>query len=318
VGLPGQFLTVRLRERDGSAVLRSYSLSGPAQSGRWQVSVKRQEDGVGSRLLVDDTRIGDAVDIAAPRGGFLLAGGNDPVALVSAGIGVTPVLAMLHRLAATSDARPVWWLHGARNGREHPFAALARELLSRLGTAHARVLYSRPTGDDTLGEDFDAPGRVTADVIAEVGVPHDAHFYVCGPADFLSELQTGLVTLGVPSSHVHVERFGAAPAARPGVVAEPTRPPHMPDAAADVGPIVSFARSGITARFGGDSASLLEFAEACDVPVRWACRTGVCHSCETSLLAGDISYDPEPIDVPGGGVVLICCARPANDVVLDL
>jgi ferredoxin-NADP reductase/MOSC domain-containing protein YiiM len=318
IGLPGQFVTLRLRAPNGAAVLRSYSLSGPAEAGRWQVSVKREELGVGSRLLTDSIHVGDHVELAAPRGGFLLAPSDRAVALVSAGIGVTPVLAMLESLVAASDSRPVWWLHGARNGREHPFAARARTLLSTLPDGHRHIRYSRPEADDRVGFDYDAAGRLTAEVVDKEGVPRDADYYLCGPAEFLSEMQAGLVTFGVLPSRIHVELFVAAPAQRPGVVPTPRRAPHPPDGPAATGPLVSFARSGVSAAHGPGYASLLELAEACDVPVRWSCRTGVCHSCETRLLAGDVEYAPDPLDAPGNGVVLVCCASPVDDVVLDL
>ena len=317
-GLPGQFVTVRMRSPVGGAVLRSFSLSGPVEGGRFQVTVKREDTGVGSRLLVDGTQVGDLVELAAPRGGFLLADGDRPVALVSAGIGVTPLMAMLHALAATPGTRPVWWLHGARNGQEHAFAGLTQRLLSALPDVHRHVYYSRPDAGDRLGIDYDAPGRVTADVIGSIGVPADADFYLCGPAEFLADLRSGLDSLGIPAERQHVELFGAAPALRPGVLPTPSRQPHPPVGPPGTGPMVSFARSGVAAGFGDEYASLLELAEACDVPVRWSCRTGVCHNCESGLLAGSVTYSPEPLDEPGPGRVLICCSQPTDEIVVDL
>ena len=317
-GLPGQFVTVRMRLPDGGAVLRTFSLSSLVEDGRIQVTVKREETGVGSQLLVDGTDVGDLVEVAAPRGGFLLADGDRPVALISAGIGVTPLLAMLHALAARPDARPVWWVHGARNGREHAFAGLTQRLLSSLPDGHRHVYYSRPDVDDRLGSDYDAPGRVTVDAIESIGVPADADFYLCGPGEFLADLRSGLDSLGIPAERQHVELFGSAPALRPGVSPSPSRPPHPPVGPSGSGPMVSFARSGVAAAFSDEYASLLDLAEACDVPVRWSCRTGVCHNCETGLLAGSVSYSPEPLDEPALGRVLICCSQPSDEVIVDL
>ncbi len=104
----------------------------------------------------------------------------------------------------------------------------------------------------------------------------------------------------------------------PGIAPAPRRPPHKPAGPPGAGPLVSFARSGLDVRWGATFNSLLELAEACDVPVRWACRTGVCHTCESGLVAGTIGYRPDPIDAPAEGAVLICCSRPENDIVLDL
>jgi ferredoxin len=94
--------------------------------------------------------------------------------------------------------------------------------------------------------------------------------------------------------------------------------PHQPPAATDQGPKVAFARSGLTVSWAPRYQSLLELAEACDVPARWACRTGVCHTCETGLISGAVSYQPEPIEPAAYGNVLLCCSRPAEDVTLDM
>jgi len=138
------------------------------------------------------------------------------------------------------------------------------------------------------------------------------------PAAFMRELTDALVSLGLDPTHIHTETFSAEPAQTPGVVATPTRPPHPPAGKPGAGAPVSFARSGLTVNWDAGYASLLELAEACDVPVRWACRTGVCHSCETGLLSGSVAYSPEPIDEPAEGNALLCCSQPQGDLVLDL
>jgi len=117
---------------------------------------------------------------------------------------------------------------------------------------------------------------------------------------------------------VHTEIFGAAPSSTPGIAAARTLPPHVPAGPPGDGPEVAFARSGLTIRWGTGYASLLELAEACDVPVRWSCRTGVCHTCETALMSGTVSYSPDPIDEPAEGSTLICCSQPSADLILDL
>jgi ferredoxin len=112
--------------------------------------------------------------------------------------------------------------------------------------------------------------------------------------------------------------FGAGPSITPGIAASPRRPPHLPARLAGTGPLVSFARSGLNVRWNSTFNSLLELAEACDVPVRWSCRSGVCHTCETGLVAGKTNYRPDPIAPPADGNVLICCAQPESDLVIDL
>jgi len=125
--------------------------------------------------------------------------------------------------------------------------------------------------------------------------------------------------LGVAPERIHVEIFNGSESMTPGVVGAAVRAPHPPEYDADTGPLVSFARSGIAAHWKASSyESILELAEACDVPVRWSCRTGVCHSCESGLVSGAVVYGPEPLDKPADGNLLVCCSQPIRDVVVDL
>jgi ferredoxin-NADP reductase/ferredoxin len=317
--LPGQFLTVRLRpDPGGPALLRSYSLSGRPGADGYRISVKREPHGAGSGYLHGLARIGDLIEAAAPRGTFTLRPGTAPVVLVSGGVGATPVLAMLHALAADRSPRPVWWLHAARNGAERPFAAETAALLARLPSAAAHVCFSRPTAADVPGRDYDTAGRISPDLLRGLDLPGDAEAYVCGPAGFLADVTEGLVAAGVAASRIHSEVFGSRPALTPGVTPGPARPPHPPAGAPGDGPAVSFARSDLTVPWDGAYGSLLDLAEACDVPTRWSCRTGVCHNCESGLLSGEVTYSPDPLDRPAAGNVLICSAQPRTAVVLDL
>jgi ferredoxin-NADP reductase/MOSC domain-containing protein YiiM/ferredoxin len=318
-GLPGQFVVVRLRPApDAPPLLRSYSLSGEPSAGRYRISVKRNAGGAAGAYIADGIKPGDIIEMTAPRGAFVLQPGDGAVVLLSAGIGVTPVLAMLHALAAERSPREVWWLHAARNRTEHSFAEEARTALGALPHAHRHVRYSAPGPDDRLGVDFDAHGRLGAAFFAELGVPRDADFYLCGPTAFMTDLTAGLVGWGVPGHRIRTEAFGAGPSKTPGIAEAPRKPPHLPSGPEGSGPLVSFARSGLNVRWGQSFPSLLDLAEACDVPVRWSCRTGVCHNCETALVAGAVDYQPDPIDPPAAGNVLVCCSRPEADIVLDL
>jgi ferredoxin-NADP reductase len=317
--LPGQFVVLRIRPTPGTpALMRSYSLSGEPSDRCYRVSVKREPHGVAGTYIDEKVRIGDVLEVSAPRGNFTLSPGETPAVFLSSGVGVTPVLAMLHALAAEASQREVWWLYGARRGREHPFAQEARTLLKALPRAHSQIRYSSPDSEDTPGVDFDAQGRLDIGVLREQEVPRNADFFVCGPPAFISDLTAGLVAWGVPTGRIHTELFGPGSAITPGVVTSTHRPPHLPAGPAGAGPLVSFARSGLNVQWGSTFRSLLELAEACDIPTRWACRAGVCHTCETGLVAGTVAYQPNPIDPPAAGNVLICCSRPDRDVVIDL
>ena len=317
--LAGQFVVLRLRPRpDGPLLFRSYSLSGPLSDEQYRVSVKVEPNGTAGSYLNSNVRTGDVLDVSEPRGSFTLQPGDGPVVLLSAGIGATPVLAMLHALAASATPRAVWWLHGARDGKSHSFAAEARQLLGTLARGRSQIWYSRPAADDREGRDYDATGRLGLEVLDQLGVPRDGDFYICGPSSFLSDLSTGLAAWGVPPDRIHSEIFSGGPSLRPGATATPVRAPHQPVGTPGTGPLVSFARSGIVARSRKDDQSLLELAEACDVPVRWSCRTGVCHNCESGLISGSVAYQPDPLDPPAQGNILICCSQPQGDVVIDL
>ena len=286
---PGQFLTVRV-----GGDVRTYSLSAAPDPRRHRISVKR--DGVVSNRL-HALSPGDVIDASAPAGGFVLDPDPwRPVVLISAGVGATPVLAMLAALARERSPREVWWIHGARRGHEHAFREEVRELVASLPRGHRHVRFSRPDPRDVCGRDHDAAGRITPDVLRELGVPLDATFHLCGADAFAREITAGLRADGVPADRIRSESFGAA---RPAA------------------PTVAFSRSGVTATWDDRFPSLLEFAEAHDVPAASGCRVGACQGCRTGVLEGAVQHEPPPLQAPPAGSALLCCARPQGNVVLD-
>jgi ferredoxin-NADP reductase/MOSC domain-containing protein YiiM len=319
----GQFIVVRLLvDPEKPPALRSYSLSDLPAADHLRISVKSELNGIGSSFLCNRAREGDLLDISAPRGSFTLRPSQDPVVLLSAGVGATPVMSMLHSLAAEKSQREVWWIYGARNRADHPFAEESRALLKQLSGARGYIVYSKPAATDQLGADFDSPGHIDATLLEKIGVSRNSDFYLCGPPSFLQNMRDGLGSWGVLAGNVHSEIFGALESMTPGM-AQVVHTPHLPLGPPGAGPMVSFARSGISAAWDPKFASLLELAEACDVPVRWSCRSGVCHTCMTGLIGGSITYNPEPLERPAAGNVLVCCSQPTAGVtgvtcVLDL
>ncbi|MDT5017264.1 MAG: hypothetical protein QOD39_3424 [Mycobacterium sp.] len=308
---PGQFLTVRVAGAGDPAPLRSYSLSGAPAVDRYRISVKREEHGLVSAWLHDHVGSGATIDVAAPRGDFWLTDETNPVVLLSAGIGATPVLAMLHSLAVAHSGREIWWLHTTRNVAAHAFADEVTALIAALPHARQRVFYTAP------GEV--GGGRLDLRSIAALGLPLDAAVYMCGPGLFMSDMRDALTDIGIDAARIHSELFGALPPINPGVVApRQSTPPHLPEGQQGAGPPVSFARSGITANWSAQYASILELAEACDVPTRFSCRSGVCHICATALIDGTTTYTQTPLEPPTDGTVLICSAEPCDGVVVDL
>jgi ferredoxin-NADP reductase/MOSC domain-containing protein YiiM len=316
---PGQYVVLRLPGVGGAPLFRSYSLSGPVSADRYRISVKIEPHSVAGAYLRDHVRVGNVLEVSSPRGSFLLQSGEGPVVLLSAGIGATPVLAMLHALSSARSTRTLLWLHVARDGKHYPFAAEVRGLVSSLAHGRSYVHFSRPEDSDGLGKDFDGTGYLSRAVFEKAGVTRDAEVYLCGPTRFMADMSAALTEVGVKPERIRVEIFNGGESLTPGIASVATKTPHQPPVGPEIGPLVSFARSGITAHWNPLAyQSVLELAEACDVPVRWACRTGVCHNCESGLVSGGVAYDPQPLDLPATGNLLICCSRPVGDVVVDL
>jgi ferredoxin-NADP reductase/MOSC domain-containing protein YiiM len=304
IARPGQYLTLRLPDAGDPAPLRSYSLSsyGP----KYRISVKREEHGAVSRWLHDNITPGSVLDVAAPRGDFYLMDAEDPIVLLSAGVGVTPVLAMLHALADAGSEREIWWLYTTRDADTSAFGQEVSDLIAELPHARAHVVYTS------------SAGRLDGRAVAALGLPRNAAVYMCGPDRFMADMRNAFADAGIDPAHIYSELFGALPSINPGIVRRATTPPHIPAGPAGTGPPVSFSRSGVTANWSSEYGSILEFAEACDVPTRFSCRSGVCHTCVTDVIAGATTYTQAPLEPPADGTVLVCIAEPRGDVVLDL
>jgi MOSC domain-containing protein YiiM/ferredoxin-NADP reductase len=318
--MPGQYVVVRFQPAAGGPpFFRSYSLSGPFSTERYRISVKIEPNGAAGTYLREHLRMHDTLDVSSPRGSFILQPAERPVVLLSAGIGATPVLAMLHALSATHSTRQVLWLQAARDGEHHPFGDEVHRLMLTLMHGRSYVCFSRPASRDKAGKDFDATGHLSRSTLDEVGFSREADVYLCGPNRFMADMKETLATLGIAPERIHVEIFNGSEAMTPGIVGAPMRTPHLPPDDTNTGPLVSFARSGIAVHWKASAyQSILELAEACDVPVRWSCRAGVCHNCESGLVSGAVAYRPEPLEKPADGNALICCSQPIGDIVIDL
>jgi ferredoxin-NADP reductase/MOSC domain-containing protein YiiM len=308
--LPGQYLTVKIPAAGDPPPMRSYSLSGDPAANYYRISVKREDHGEVSRWLHDHARAGLIIESAAPRGDFYLADDSVPVILVSAGIGATPVMAMVYALAAAKSRRQIWWLHTTQSAATHAFATEVSALLDALPDAHQRVFYTR--GDNS-------PMRLDRRSITALTLPTDATAYLCGPTAFMDDMRDALTAAGLDPARIHTELFGALPPINPGVVgAPPPVRPHPPEGAPGPGPQITFARSGLSVCWSPGFHTLLELAEACDVPTRYSCRSGVCHTCVTAVIEGSTDYNEPPLEEPAIGTVLLCTATPHTDLVLDL
>lgn len=355
---PGQYLTLRIPAPSG-VVLRTYSLSAlPEGAEHHRISVKREDRGIGSGWLHDNLAEGEMIEIAAPRGGFVLDEASArPVLLLAGGVGLTPLLAMLHRLAA--GQRRVFFVQAAENGDVHALrdevAALAAGSDGRIV---ARTVYRAPTDADRAAGRFDAEGVVDRAFLQALLPLDDYEVYLCGPTPFMVAMWRLLTGLGMQPARIAYEFFGkggslAALAAEPAAAPMPhqNRMPErapkslarlefltdpdargLPDAlpgtvaeapvqaagAEGAGDEVVFARSGLTLPWTGASRTILELAESAGLEPEFSCREGICNTCRCTLREGAVDYITEPLDPPGPGQALICCSRPAGRVVLDL
>jgi ferredoxin-NADP reductase/MOSC domain-containing protein YiiM len=313
--LAGQHVALHIPDTTNHLPLtRMYSLCGPPGAETYRIAVKREVDGVGSAYLHDQIKDGDVLEISAPRGAFTLTADQNPIALLSAGIGITPLLGMLHSILQNNSTREVWWIHSTQNGRHHSFAREVKSISACMPAFHSVVIYSHPADDELPGLHYDFRGHLNRDLLEALRLPTESEYYICGPAGYLSDTLTALQNLGVPEGKIRTEAFNnnnTALVPGSGIV------PHPPPDNSGTGPIVTFAKSNISFQWQSRFSSLLEAAEACDVPVQWSCRSGVCHRCESALLDGRINYELSPLDFPAEGNVLICCAIPVSPVELD-
>jgi ferredoxin-NADP reductase/MOSC domain-containing protein YiiM len=299
---PGQFLTLSLAVPGPPApVVRTYTVAGRSADGRgYRIAVKRE--GRASAYLHDHVAVGTTITARAPRGRFVLEPGERPVALVSAGIGITPMVAMLEELAR-EGGREVCFVHGARSSDELAFGQHVIDLIAAGGPSfHSHVMFSRAQAQ-----------RVTTDVLDRLVPELDADFYVCGPVPFMADIVSGLLERGVPERQVHYEFFGTATS----LFGE--RDDGEPALDAGGRPIlVTFAQSGKTIPWRTDSYSLLSLAERAGLRPDASCRSGLCNTCACRIDDGEVEYALEPMDAVPPGEVLVCCARPRTSVMIDL
>ncbi|MFD3928203.1 MOSC domain-containing protein [Streptomyces sp. NPDC058614] len=324
----GQFLTLSL-EVPGTdkPVVRTYTLAGRSEDGRgYRIAVKREPApaaspdvpaGVASGHLHAGVEEGAKLLARSPRGRFVVRPGDRPVVLVSAGIGITPMLAMLGQLAEPEgeSGRPVVFVHGARSSRELAFGSYVRGLVASGERLRSHLMFSRPGAEDVLGRDFDEAGRLTPAALERILPSLEADYYLCGPADFMADMVTGLTGRGVPEDRVHFEFFGAARSL-------------FGDADGGTGPVavdaegrpivVAFARSGIAVEWRENTFSLLALAEQAGLRPEASCRTGLCGTCVSRIDDGEVEYAIDPMDGVQPGQVTVCCARPTTSVMIDL
>lgn len=329
---PGQFLVFRIpvpRETAGGKayLLRNYSVSGaPATVGRYRISVKREAapaaglpDGKSSSFLHDEVQVGHVLTAQGPRGDFVLdQTSTRPAVLLSGGVGLTPMVSMLHALASMPDLRAVF-IHACENGDVH---ALRDEVTALAATRPGLVVhycYRSPTERDKADRHFHSEGMISPDLLQRLLPLDDYDFYLCGPPPFMQAVYGMLRGLGVSKPRIAYEFFGPATVLEPGAgpsVVVAGEPAVL--AANNEATTVKFQKSGLKVAWDGTATSLLAFAEDHGLSPEFSCRSGICGTCKSKLISGDVDYFEEPLDELRPGEVLLCCSKPRGSVVLDI
>ncbi|MEM6433695.1 MAG: 2Fe-2S iron-sulfur cluster-binding protein [Cyanobacteria bacterium P01_D01_bin.115] len=319
---PGQFLTLKLDIAGQSRpTIRTYSLSDYAATpNTYRLSIKREEPpkdqdvppGLASNFMHDQIEVGAVIPCKPPAGKFVLEVERDrPVVLISNGVGITPMISMAKAVAAQNPQRPLWFLHGARDGSYHAFSEAVPAIAPENAPFTVHYRYSRPRPEDA--GHYQSTGYVDTDLVKSLLAPQfgaqDAEYFLCGSPSFMDSLRSGLAEWGVPDHQVYFESFSKPVPSTTGATAT--------DAIATAE--VVFAKSGKTATWNAGDGTLLEFAEDQGLSPDFSCRAGVCLTCMCAIAAGEVAYDEPPSGTPDDGKVLICVSQPRTaKVVLEI
>ena len=327
--LPGQFLSFELAiPGQAKPLLRTYSLSDAPNAEHYRVSIKREPapagqpelaPGLSSAYFHDQVALGSKLRVGPPRGKFHLdPDSQKAVVLLSGGVGLTPMIAMLNTIVRSGTRRPVWFIHGARNGREHAMGAHVRRIAEENDNAQVHIRYSQPEAGDRVGRDYDSQGHLDIALLKQVLPFDDYEFYLCGPTPFMRSLYCGLLSHDVSEERIHYEFFGPASVLKEeaGPATSALAPSAEAELTADIQ--ISFARSGVSADWDPACESILDLAERHGLNPDYSCRSGICHTCACELIEGEVEYFEEPLDEPDPGSVLICCSRPKTSLVIEV
>ncbi|MBK0089562.1 pyridoxamine 5'-phosphate oxidase family protein [Erwinia sp. S59] len=309
----GQHLPIRVRLPDAEKpLIRHYTLSVAPSDGFYRISVKR--DGVVSCYLHDHLQVGDSLETRAPAGDFTInAQETRPAVLIAAGVGITPMLAMLRHMVyegrRKQRMRPTYFIQSARHKAERPFVRELDSLLAASQGAFKLVRVLSQTEEAEQGFDYDIAGRIDMPLLSQVLPFNDYDFYLCGPPQFTQAIYDGLRSYNIADQRIHAEAFGPSSLQRHKDEVEPEL--ALPAVATHDVPI-KFMASLKEARWTPQSGSLLELAEARGLSPEYSCREGHCGSCKTRILKGAVTYTTAPSASVAEGEILICCAQPAQ------
>lgn len=302
----GQSMTLKLTI-DGETLFRTFSLaSAPDASGTIAMTIKAHAKGRVTRWLHDELVAGARLEGRPPKGRFTVESrATDKLALVSAGSGASPLMAMLRHLAATAPETDVHWLHAARTPRDILFARELAELQAQMSNLKVAMLASRPEPGW-----FGFAGRLGRRLVS-VALPDFGRreVFCCGPTGFMDEARLIHAAEGGERALFHVEHFGAVAAVAP--------PPIPADVPAE-GFAISLGDKQFTARPG---ETLLQAATRQTIIIPCGCTAGMCGTCRVALVEGSVETQHQGGITPeeeAQGYILACSSRPRSDVTIAL
>lgn len=320
--LPGQYLTLALPAGPGGdEVIRCYSLSDRAHPEYYRLSIRRQDapldaagepedvpEGLASCWLHRHAIAGLELQVEAPRGAFFYNPGQPrPAVLIGAGVGVTPLVAMLEAIHHAGLPTATHAFFGFRDGRSHLFADATREIDRDNPLVTTHFAYSAPTEADRPGVHYHTVGRVSLEVLRRNLPSNNFDFYLCGPPRMMQTLVPELLDWGVPVESIHFEAFGPASVSLGGT--------SLNERA--IGSEVRFSPMSDPVLWDGAHASLLELAEAAGVPVGSGCRAGNCGACRVRVVEGKVAAMRQAGVVTPPGECLACISLPDGPVWIE-
>jgi ferredoxin-NADP reductase/MOSC domain-containing protein YiiM len=326
--LPGQFLPLKLDiQGQYKPVYRTYSISSSPNPKYYRLTIKRElappnrpdlYPGVSSNYFHDEVIPGTEILTKSPRGKFYLdPNGHNPVVLLSAGVGLTPLISMLDAIVQSGVNRPTWFVHGARNSNEHAMCSHVRVLQEENDNVNVHIRYSKPLPEDVEGTDFDDIGHVDIELLKKLLPDKEFDFYLCGPAPFMQSLFNGLIDWGISGDKIHYEFFGPASVLKDrSKISTEKRIATATECCGEIE--ITFSGSGVKSNWNSSFESILDLAEASGLSPDYSCRSGICNTCVSKLDDGEVEYSEEPLNLPDPGYVLICCSKPKTNVIIDV
>lgn len=309
--LPGQYVPLKIQvDGTDTILIRNYTLSDRPGLDYYRITVKKEENGMVSTLLHDKTQVGDVLWIGEPKGDFYLKDDDKPLVLISGGVGITPMISILESLAHANSKRIIYFLHSNSNNRSRVMKNKLNELKNSLVHLFKLIKHTQPEGDELQGLDFDKIGRIESeDIEGLIDNPRNCTYYLCGPNSFIDSMELILKKLEVSPTRILKEYFkGKKENENLNLALNPSLHEFS----------VNFKNSDVISNWSEAHQNLLNFAESLDIFPNNNCRMGTCNTCQTKLLDGDVVYDPEPFFEPEPGNILICCAKPISNLILEL